>query len=373
MKRESHQTRTGFTLIELLVTILIIGLLAGMLAGGIAGARRLFAGVTAKQEIDNIKQSLEQYKQKFGEYPPDAFASDVEVKRHILKRWPKTLKAGTADACVTYFNTAVRGISEGSTFPTTPEKVLLFWLCGPERYFWVVNDAGVMTTTLSTEPDARMGFANNPANPFDLVADSTHLCYGKAYPTNDANALKSYEPMLYDLKYDLEITDRKNKGNCNGYALVYKDIPVAYFRSVKVQNGDGKFEPGYWGASAAQRYKYFDFRRAASYIPTYTGGINPAIGYYDVDYEINPDSGLGIAVPYAKNNTWFEEDNYQLILPGEDLKFGNYETFPRDLTKIGTYTFYDKAKASLKRVSAPDMDNVTNFTSGAFLQGEIDQ
>ena len=378
MKRISRNNRSGFTMIELLVTILIIAGLLALLAAGLAGARRLFAGVTAKNELDNIAQALELYKQKFGEYPPDAFASDNEVKRHILKRWPKVLKNARSndgpniEVCLSYFNFAVRGIPEGGSFPTTPEKVLLFWLCGPERYFWVLDENGNRTSNLSAEPDQRMGFSSNDANPFDIVLDSTHTCYGKCYPTNDDKAFKSYDSLFCDLKYDKDFTDHKNSGNCNMYAFVYKDIPVVYFRSAKIQNGAGTFESGYWGATTAQRFKYFDFRRAASFNPAWNGGINPAIGFYDTDNEINTSVGMGIAVPYAKNHTWFREENFQLILPGDDNRFGDYNECPRDLTTPGTYTFADSSVKDVKPVTSPDLDNVTNFISGTTLQMEID-
>lgn len=379
MKRISRNNRSGFTMVELLVTILIVAGLLAMLAAGLAGARRLFSGVTAKNQLDIIAQTLEQYKQKFGEYPPDAFASDNEVKRHILKRWPKILKNAKTndgpniDVCLAYFNLSVRGIPEGGSFPTTPEKVLLFWLCGPERYFWTLDANGVATNNLSSEPDQRMGFSANDANPFDIVMVPSHSCYGKAYPTNDVNSFKSYESPLCDLKYDTDFSDRKNKGNCNMYALVYKDIPIVYFRSAKIQNGSGNFDFGYWGASPAQRLKYFDFRRAASFDSSWKGGINPAIGFYDIDVEINSSAGMGIAVPYAKNHTWFSEENFQLILPGEDERFGDYNELPRDLNECGSYTFADSTTKNIKVVTSPDLDNITNFITGTTLQMEIDK
>ncbi|WP_038171837.1 prepilin-type N-terminal cleavage/methylation domain-containing protein [Verrucomicrobium sp. BvORR106] len=79
----------AFTLIELLVVIAIIALLAALTLGGFQYAQQAAGRNKTTASLAAIKSGLEQYKEKFGEYPavPDDLGSDsgtyggVDVKR----------------------------------------------------------------------------------------------------------------------------------------------------------------------------------------------------------------------------------------------------------------------------------------------------
>ncbi|MDO5580801.1 MAG: type II secretion system protein [Planctomycetia bacterium] len=282
--------KTGFTLIELITVILIIGLLSVLSVGAYIGAKRMFAGLTVKQELDNIARALEQYKTTYGEYPPDAWASDQEVQRHILRRWPDVLKSGAVPAYLTYYT---------ANIASKPESVLLFWLCGPYR----------------PSEDARNGFSLNKSDPFDLAAAN--------------NASGNYEPPMLPLTYDLK-ADERHHGNCNQEALIYKDVPIVYFKATANKLGLGAYADLKADAAGVK----IKSRNAGTY---------------------------GIAVPYAmyKNGTvfsWYNTDGYQLITAGEDNNFGKTD-LPRNLSDPSTY-------------SLEDSDNVTNFCEGTTLQTE---
>ena len=193
------KSHSGFTVIELLIAILIIILLVGISAVSYRGVMSLFAGVTVKNEMNNLATALEQYKSKFGEYPPDG--QDVAIsRRHILKRWPQVLKnKGILDAA-----------GMAALVPTEPSKALHFWLCGPWR-----------------DGSAKCGFSTDKENPFGLLANGSGFD-----PQCD-----SLETPFIDITPDTE-SDGRHGGNTamdSGYAFfVYRDLPIVYFRAEKM-------------------------------------------------------------------------------------------------------------------------------------------
>lgn len=76
----SHLNRRmagGFTLIELLVVIAIIALLAALTLGGFQYAQQAAGRNKTTASLAAIKSGLEQYKEKFGEYPALAGTADT--------------------------------------------------------------------------------------------------------------------------------------------------------------------------------------------------------------------------------------------------------------------------------------------------------
>jgi prepilin-type N-terminal cleavage/methylation domain-containing protein len=75
---KAAQGTRAFTLVELLVVISIIGIIAALTVGVIKGASRKRDESAAKAQLAKIETALEDYKKKFGTYPPDfpAFAAN---------------------------------------------------------------------------------------------------------------------------------------------------------------------------------------------------------------------------------------------------------------------------------------------------------
>jgi prepilin-type N-terminal cleavage/methylation domain-containing protein len=86
--RPRVRNRIGFTLVELLVVISIIAILAGLLLPVIGSVRRRGQVTATVLEIQNLKNAIEQYKQKFGDYPPDG-SNSLVLERHIRIAFPR--------------------------------------------------------------------------------------------------------------------------------------------------------------------------------------------------------------------------------------------------------------------------------------------
>lgn len=65
-----NRPRAGFTLVELLIVIVIIGILVALIVPAIMGAVRVANNARVTAEINNFAAALEQFKSKYGDYPP---------------------------------------------------------------------------------------------------------------------------------------------------------------------------------------------------------------------------------------------------------------------------------------------------------------
>ncbi len=184
--------RAGFTLVELLIVIAIIALLAGITLVALQSARLFVGASTARQRLDDLSQALEIYKQKYGEYPPDCCATDAEIQRHILKRWPNALKGGKVADMV---EIAREQMDKG------PGWALLFWLAGMDGEGFLADPK---------EPIARGPFADDEPRE---------------------------EPVL-ELSYDSDGTGNGNYNDAVG--LMFKNNPIIYFRADAKTGYDGK-------------------------------------------------------------------------------------------------------------------------------------
>lgn len=79
--------RQAFTLVELLVAIAIIGVLMSLAIPAITAALRKGKEAGVRTELEALSQSIEAYKLKYGDYPPDFFDWNLTV-RHYRKIFP---------------------------------------------------------------------------------------------------------------------------------------------------------------------------------------------------------------------------------------------------------------------------------------------
>ena len=384
MTRQRIRRRSaGFTLVEILVVIAIIGILTSLITAAAMMARNSALNAVMRTEINQLEMSLTDYKNQYGDYPPDFFGVDrtdavgeqsrAEVVRHLRKAFPsyrpgeeyrrKTNNIAPGNlfdkfiadlAAMEYLPSSVVGTA-GADYPElgkylNPGTALPFWLGG-----------------MPGGPDSStklIGFAANPSNPFD----------------NNSSASRKPQPMEFDEARLFPV--REAVGN---------DRPFYYYVPVRP-------------TSDAAPYVYFKPRRNSE-----SGKIEYAVGgstlmplYFQVNTVVEHPAGgdENVAVPYLENaweatnrdnfvnspsdakgavRQWHKPKSVQVLCAGFDGTFGHEAAapsspFPPDLDFRPAFRFTptedrDELVVGIfgdtaKDHDNPDYDNLTNFLPG---------
>ena len=105
----ASKVHRGFTLVELLVVIAIIGLLVGLLVPAVQAVRGSFNKSAVKFEVQALSDAVEQYRSKYGDYPPDGSSWPV-METHLRKAFPDILISE-----LNLLNPAMNALQSGST------------------------------------------------------------------------------------------------------------------------------------------------------------------------------------------------------------------------------------------------------------------
>lgn len=350
-RRNYASQRAGFTLVEILVVIVIIGLLAGMTTTVVVSARRsVNASVISSQEAQ-LSIALDEYKNRYGEYPPD-FSDTEAVVRHVKKRWPRMdLGSGTTDQLFANFMIMVRegcALSSGGYVSGDSALSSASSLDQPDsgtnfRHVWdFANHASALIFWLGGLPNSDgvpCGFYASPKYPL-----------GINYSKNEAIA----RPERAKREKPLFLFDKKSIGalavvDFNGTSACYVDSAILKSNDVVKRYMPVYLQGGY-------PVLYFRPTSASSYLDK---------GFAFADSDDPTSATLSFAVPYARtmNNgapEWYEESRFQLVHPGADGLFGDGVS-PRVLQpKNGS-------------ISLADDDNVTNFVDSGTLVSEYQE
>lgn len=341
MRRVSHPHRPAFTLVELLMVVTIIGILIGLLLPAVYFGMQSVKKGAIGIELQTLASAVEQYKNKYGSYPPDGSkAAYFESHyRNIFRQIAATEFTAVATAC-----NVVNG-APASAYMDPPEALVF----------------------------ALGGFSTDPLHPFTGPGGPLIAVSGGYQYNTDRN-----EP-LYEFK-EAQLTIDTSGGTAMSndeslYGLGANDAMPVY--------------RGPWGKQAP--FVYFH-SSSYSYSP---GTPFPFFNYYG-------NANLGFARPYksdklntsvaatpANAETYFKYMNdrtFQLISAGLDDNFGGlpltgngpvFFVYPTgediDFTAWnptstpptqGNRTRYNDGNAA-----HPQFDNVANFADGPFENG----
>jgi prepilin-type N-terminal cleavage/methylation domain-containing protein len=206
-RKSKIENRAAFTLIELLVVISIISVIAGMTFSVLKGVKRVQYLKTATAELAQIAGALDNYKAKYGVYPPGNASNPLlnqlyyELSGTTINGADYVTLDGSSQILVGAVKTAygVGGFincTKGGGEDSTPARNFLSGISS-KRVFYPVTNNGVATTILITSvggPDQNY----QPLNASDLNP------FRYSYPgTNN--------PTSYDLWIDLSISGKTNR------------------------------------------------------------------------------------------------------------------------------------------------------------------
>lgn len=361
--RKRANRGAGFTLVEILVVIVIIGLLAGITSTVLVSARKSARGAVVATQMAQLSMALDEYKNQFGEYPPD-FGDPEAVMRHVKKRWPR-YNVANYDEFLAHVRCGCRLSSSYSGAVPAPGALgdatyLLNNLDG-EHVWEIENPASALVFWLGGLPDVDgkpSGFYANPKAPLGVGIN------GAGYVAPLANPLKARrEAPLFD--FELK--------NIGGYAVgthANATGPVFY------EAESDELEDASVGA----------FR----YAPTFQQGglpivyFRPTVGspyetksFWFADAEPASGAAVSQAVAYARNYdgvrfAWHEDKRFQLIHPGVDGLFGPDADYQGgDVRPNGPNDSPTTAPKNLLYLE--DEDNIVNFAEAGTLISECEE
>ncbi len=318
MTTATHQSpppsKPGFTLVEILVVIVIIGILASVAIPAINNSIRGARVSSLRLEITALEQAIEQYQQKYGDYPPD-FSSWAVVQRHYRKSFPRM---STNDSTLLYF---LLHDTKG-TATTTDDEYQAAQIDRGEVLAWVLGGYSDDVQRPFTGPGGPLSWTGDGTNSY---TDATVSDTDRQTPTN----------------FQINIDRPNSLMNFEASRLDYGDVdPSALITGANRRlSGDGDLFLSYLSEAGEAPFVYFDSRTYAVFDPTlsdFNGYASPTThGVVRPYLTTNPNpntTGADYASDAAAMGAWqfVNPNTFQIICAGLDNHFGATASFNVD-------------------------------------------
>lgn len=364
--RKRANRGAGFTLVEILVVIVIIGLLAGISSTVLISARNAARSSVVATQMSQLSMALDEYKNQFGEYPPD-FTDPDAVMRHVKKRWPRydvqtyaeflehvrcgcRLSSGSGDvpnaASLSNAQNLLNNLDGEHVWEIeNPASALVFWLGG-------LPDVDGKPSGFYANPKAPLGVGLNGAgniaplaNPLKARRETPFFDFElKNVAAFNAGTHAAASGPVYYAAEASELEDASVGAFVYAPAFQQGDLPIVYFRPSVASPYEAK---SFWFADAA---------------PGSGAAVSEAVAYARYSEQV------GRALRHA----WHEENRFQLIHPGFDGLFGPDATLPDDAGG-GVRTNDVPTTAPKFCVWKEDEDNIVNFAASGTLISECEE
>jgi prepilin-type N-terminal cleavage/methylation domain-containing protein len=311
-------TRRGFTLVELLAVIMIIAMLAALITPAVMQAMSTARDAAIKSEIEMLHMAFMKYKAEYGELPPSDLSDTANVRRHLLRLFPRISPTEIANA-----------LTQWSTL--SPAQALVLWLTG-----YYDNPQFPLTNGGITGGSRTKLYDFNQSRLYGVSAANG--------PTAQ-NGYKTWTQAIGARSSAIDVPVYVGP-NCKGLPYVYFSAP---YIARQPAGSNNTFLPAYQ-------------------VSTTTGG-GDASGIAPYVSSIQP---LGSSSLYEFCNG----DTFQIIAPGRDGSYGNAITtvdgslpqivgvagFVSPLTMANRQAILQKAGYPFgSDLPAGHLDNVTNF------------
>tara|TARA_Y100001934_G_scaffold270288_1_gene354970 strand:+ start:519 stop:1574 length:1056 start_codon:yes stop_codon:yes gene_type:complete len=339
--------KRGVTLVELLVVIIIIGILFAILLPVINSVRKRGQITAISLELQNLKSAVEQYKQTYGDYPPDG-SNWLVMQRHIMVAFPRI-----SPNELEVFHRLVRVPGSLATY-MDPSEALVFFLGGfsDDPRFPFTGEGGPFSANRSTglfEFDTQR-----------LTIDTDNLC----------------RIQLTDLNQSIPIA-----GASIDEATIHGELGEDYVTNnctLQRQTGPNNWQtysnpkidvfPAYLPENAEVPYVYFDSR---TYITRTQYGYDEN-GKYCAQYPKNNSQVQGLVRPFRSDVVaharpddiypakFIGDSSFQIISAGIGNNFGTWDP------NGGLWKHFPTGE----NYSSGDESNIASFSRGA-LEDEL--